>query len=577
MKFDDILLEIGEFGRYQRWVYTMVIITSIPVAFHQMAQVFLAGASDHWCEVASWQDYDCEANGLSDADCADLKRNASSPMNGTEDQLQCYKYEVVDEMEFHPGLNPTSYNDTTLIECNDGWVYDKSQYKSSIIQDFNLVCDDANLDSLAQSLYFVGVLVGSLLFGALSDIIGRRYTLFIALFGQCTVGVGIAFSPSYWVFTSLRMVLAGANMGVFLLCFIIGTEFVGPSKRTFAGMGINLAFSVGYMIIAVYAYFIRDWWILQLVITVPSFLLFFFYPFIPESARWLISKGRTEAATKVVEKAATVNKATLPDPIFTDEEIKEQEIALKAKQATALDLFKTRNLRLRTLNCMFNWFVNTLVYYGLSLSTSDLGVNDYVAFFISGGVEIPAIISGMFAIEYIGRKWSTFGYMVFGGVACLCTIFTPLGAWRTTVAMLGKFGIAASFAIIYVYSAELFPTPVRSVGVGICSMSARIAGILAPIILLLAETWEPLPVLIFGIASIAAGLLILFLPETLGQRLPETIEEGELFGTSKAKEKEYELNTVSSSVDKKEHAYQENGNGAVNKGFVDDSTSTEKV
>lgn len=71
----------------------------------------------------------------------------------------------------------------------------------------------------------------------------------------------------------------------------------------------------------------------------------------------------------------------------------------------------------------------------------------------------------------------------------------------------------------------------RSVGVGICSMSARIAGILAPIILLLDDTWEPFPVLIFGVMSIAAGLLVLFLPETRGEQLPETLEEGEMFGT----------------------------------------------
>ena len=71
----------------------------------------------------------------------------------------------------------------------------------------------------------------------------------------------------------------------------------------------------------------------------------------------------------------------------------------------------------------------------------------------------------------------------------------------------------------------------RSAGVGLCSMCARVAGILAPYILILSDYWEPLPVLIFGILSITAGILILFLPETLGAQLPQTIEEGELFGT----------------------------------------------
>ncbi|XP_063954422.1 organic cation transporter protein-like [Lytechinus pictus] len=569
MKFDDILKEIGEFGKYQRWVYAMVCIIALPVAAHQMAQVFLAGASDHWCDVAAWSDEDCEKWSYTEEQCIEAKRNASSPVNGTEDELQCTKYSIVDKLVFNPGLDPVNYNDTETIECNNGWVYDRSQYKSSLIQEFDLVCDDGNLDSVAQSLFFVGVLIGSLLFGALADMFGRRITLFVALFIQIAVGVGIAFSPSFWWFASLRIVLACANMGVFLLCFIIGTEMVGPNKRTVAGMSIQIAFSFGYMFFALIAYFIRDWMILQLVISLPAVLFFVFFPFIPESPRWLICKGRTEEATKIIKKAADTNKKDLPDPIFTSEEIKEQQDALTAKQATFLDLFKTPNLRIRTLNCMFNWFVNTMVYYGLSLDTSDLGANDYIAFFISGAVEVPAVITGIFAIDYFGRAKSTCGYMVFGGVACLCTTFTPLGAWRTTVAMLGKFGITASFAIIYIFSAELFPTPVRSVGVGICSMSARIAGILAPYVLLLDEVWEPLPVIIFGVLSIIAGVLILFVPETLGARLPQTIEEGELFGTKKGRElqekksEDYTLQTISSSLDEKP----KEENGQVNQAF----------
>ena len=74
--------------------------------------------------------------------------------------------------------------------------------------------------------------------------------------------------------------------------------------------------------------------------------------------------------------------------------------------------------------CFIARFVNVLVYYGLSLSTSDLGVNVYVAFFISGAVEVPAYITSIFAVDYLGRRWSMFVYMVGGGIACLCTIFT---------------------------------------------------------------------------------------------------------------------------------------------------------
>ncbi len=62
-------------------------------------------------------------------------------------------------------------------------------------------------------------------------------------------------------------------------------------------------------------------------------------------------------------------------------------------------------------------------------------------------------------------------------------------------------------------------------------MSARISGILAPVILLLSKYWEPLPLVIFGSSAVVAGALTLLLPETLNHHLPETIEEGEVFGS----------------------------------------------
>lgn len=65
---------------------------------------------------------------------------------------------------------------------------------------------------------------------------------------------------------------------------------------------------------------------------------------------------------------------------------------------------------------------------------------------------------------------------------------------------------------------------------GISSTASRIAGILSPFMLELRPIWEPLPYILFGGFSIAAGLLALLLPETKDKILPETLEEGEAFG-----------------------------------------------
>ena len=65
-------------------------------------------------------------------------------------------------------------------------------------------------------------------------------------------------------------------------------------------------------------------------------------------------------------------------------------------------------------------------------------------------------------------------------MAAIAAGFMEDGALRITLAMIGKFGAAASFAAVYLYTAELYPTQIRSTAVGMCSMMARIGGFAAP-------------------------------------------------------------------------------------------------
>lgn len=86
-------------------------------------------------------------------------------------------------------------------------------------------------------------------------------------------------------------------------------------------------------------------------------------------------------------------------------------------------------------------------------------------------------------------------------------------------------GVTASFGVIYIYSAEMLPTLIRSGGVGSMSTFARIGALVAPFVPLLVFIHESFPMFLFGLVSGIAGMLIFFLPETLGSKLPETVEE----------------------------------------------------
>jgi len=98
--------------------------------------------------------------------------------------------------------------------------------------------------------------------------------------------------------------------------------------------------------------------------------------------------------------------------------------------------------------------------------------------------------------------------------------------------MIGKFGIAASFGIVFLYASELLPTVVRSQAMAWASFVAGIGLLGFPYIIYLTEYSRLLPMLVMGLLTTAGSILSIYLPETLGVSLPQTLEEGEAFGTN---------------------------------------------
>ena len=100
----------------------------------------------------------------------------------------------------------------------------------------------------------------------------------------------------------------------------------------------------------------------------------------------------------------------------------------------------------------------------------------------------------------------------------------------TALALIGKAAVVSCFCIIFLYSSEVFPTVIRTVGVGSCTLFGRLGSLLAPQVLLLGELLLPsmpglVPFLLFGLLCLVAAVLVINLPETLGTKLPDTIEE----------------------------------------------------
>ena len=195
---------------------------------------------------------------------------------------------------------------------------------------------------------------------------------------------------------------------------------------------------------------------------------------------------------------------------------------------TVIDLFRTYNLRIKTLVLAFTWIVCSALYYVLLLDQSELGSGLYLGFFITALVQLPGYCYVIFTLErpFFGRKRSMCAFLLLSGL-CLClhpNVDNP--QLKKIVSVFGRFCANCSYTILNLFSAEQFPTTVRGVGVGFTLVISRIGTILAPYILLLG----PLSPIVFGTGAVMAGVASLVLPETLGKPLPETIADGEAYG-----------------------------------------------
>ncbi|XP_041645414.1 solute carrier family 22 member 15 isoform X2 [Cheilinus undulatus] len=353
----------------------------------------------------------------------------------------------------------------------------------SIVTEWFLIKQQAYKVSLAGSLFFAGLLVGNIVFGPLSDKIGRRPVYLTGLFLEVVFGYVTAFAPSYEVFAVSRLLVGLMNGGIGLVCFVLTQEYVGKSYWAMTGTMTSMFFAIGIALFGALGYLIQPWRSLATAANSSGVLFFLLSVTLPESPRWLYCQGRTQQAEEVLRYMALRNGNPAKNLML--QRVTAAKAGDQDKGAVGiLQLVIHPVLRLRTMVLMYIW---------------------------------------------AGRRKSMASFLCLAGSACLCTMLIPENAGMllsvTSLALLGKLMVSAAFNIAYVYTSELYPTVIRNAGLGVCSMSCRVGGILAPFVPSLRALHTSMPFTVFCLSGLSAGCLGLLLPETLDKPAAETLEE----------------------------------------------------
>lgn len=424
------------------------------------------------------------------------------------------------------------FNETNQTMYCDTWVYNTTYHSSSRAIEWDFVCNRRWMGAVAQSVFMFGVFTGAITLGNAADKFGRKIVFCWSALLQLILSILVAFAPEYYSFLVVRYLLGiFGSAGSYITGFVLTMELVGPNKRTICGVAFQAAFAGGIMLVAGWGALIKDRQLLQVVYGLHCLLLIGHWWWMDESPRWLWAQGRIKESIAIVKKALKINKS----PVELDETnyISKGRIEnrMGGDESGVSDLFKSPNIRKKTLNICLCWFANSIAYYGLSLSTGKLYGNPFLILFLSGLVELPSYALTVYLMDRTGRRSLISFYMISGGICCIIATRLAQGSTESTsIVMVGKFLIASSFAIVYNYSAELFPTVVRNSAIGLGAMCARLSGAMTPLITLL-DSFDPtLPAVIFAVIALISGFLTLFLPETLGAPMPQSIEDGENFG-----------------------------------------------
>ncbi|VDN60386.1 unnamed protein product [Dracunculus medinensis] len=417
-----------------------------------------------------------------------------------------------------------SRNETFTSDCHIYLSCNQTVSFYSTALEYEWICGPkAYLASLYSQIQFFGVLIGTFLFGTLSDAFGRRPIAILALTTGIVVSFSSAFAPN-WQLLLLSRSIVGLSIGgtIVGVCTYI-MEMLLPEQR----MALRAFFNWGVarLLLTTICYLLPDWRsssIGNAIAASPALIIILII--LPESPTWLHSKGRLEDMRKSEKYIAR----------FANVAYEEKEIQKIEKKAKLIEIIRSPQYAKRLFVLWMMWFTSSYCGYAIDLNSTrisgNLFINQALFSILIAASKIMLVIYDSLNVSFNRRKLHQYAQ------ACVCICFLILSIliikynniMILIINLIGIVFIEYTWDACYLCAVEAMPTNMRASSLGSCSLIARIGALLSPMAFYFVTIWPPsvyLTVVIIGMINLIISYL--FLIETKGVIL-DKVDVGEI-------------------------------------------------
>ncbi|MEU6658338.1 MFS transporter [Streptomyces sp. NPDC046821] len=355
---------------------------------------------------------------------------------------------------------------------------------------------------LVGSSLLIGILIGALGAGVGGDAIGRRRVMMYGLALYCAATLVAAMAPSWELFFAARIV-AGIGIGVegaIIPPYI--SEFVPARYRGVFVGSIAGFFAFGYVASALlgrlFVPALGDGWrIAQVITAAPVLMLLWWRRKLPESPRWLLTQGRRDEAAEVVDALEAAVRAAgkqvpavepAPEPVA--ETAEPVTPAAKPRLGAGLVEIWRGGLARQTAVLWLLWAAITFSFFGFFVWIPSLLVergltvsSSFTYALVITIAQIPGYYSAAFLNERLDRKRTIAFYLLAGAASAFLLAQAGSNTELLVYGILLSFFMNGTYAGLYAYTPEVYPTSIRATGMGAASAAGRVGGIAAPILI----------------------------------------------------------------------------------------------